>query len=295
MVTFLTSIRHPKNSDNFAKVEALFETTLRSVCAQTDPNFRVVVVAHEIPRIHFTDPRVTYHLVDYPRPDRTKSLHGFYRDKGTKLLAGMLAARPFQPDYFAFFDADDFVSNRIAQFVNTHSSEGGWYVDAGYAVNAGTWTTQRKRGLYRYCGTTLLPNAAAMYRFANIYDTTPTDLSQEAIVQLASPLVVDHVVGNHPYMVGYFASRGVQMRPLPFRAICWLLETGVNNSTRRDGDYGLPVTDAICREFGIPPQAPRQPSLLDRIREGFGAVRSAAGSLRARLNFPIPTDQTPYY
>jgi len=182
MVTFLTSIRHPQNSINFAKVEALFEMSLRSVCAQTDPDFRVVVVANEQPRITFTDPRVTYHLVDFPCPERRVST--LFRDKGTKLISGMLAARQFKPDYFAFFDADDFVSRRIAQFVNSHQSDGGWFVDSGYVVNSRSWTTQRKSGLYRYCGTTLIPNAAQMYRLAHIDETVSADISQDEIVRL---------------------------------------------------------------------------------------------------------------
>jgi hypothetical protein len=295
MVTFLTSIRHPHNSNNFAKVESLFEMSLRSVCSQTDPNFRVVVVANDIPRINFTDSRVSYHIVDFPCPDPQRSsavsMNALARDKGTKLLAGMLTARESKPDYFAIFDADDLVSRRIAQYCNTHTSEAGWYIDSGYVVNSRLWTTQRKSGLFRYCGSTLVPNASQLLRLANIDDSVSTVISQDQIIRLASPRFVDHVIGNHKYMIGYFASHGLRMRPLPFRAACWMLETGENYSLGLGVTHGLPINEDFCREFGIS-AAPtnRHASIAERVRENLGAAVSTVGALRERLmgGFPLP-------
>ena len=172
MLVFITTIRHPHNSNDFGKVESLFEMSLRSVCSQTDAKFRVIVVTNVKPRIGYDDPRVIYHLVDFPPPstDRcaTTSLFACVRDKGSKLLSGMLLARRFRPDYFAFFDADDLVSRRLAAFVNTTQSAAGWYVDAGYVVNYRSWRVQRKSGLVRYCGTSLIPKAAELLRLADV-------------------------------------------------------------------------------------------------------------------------------
>jgi len=270
--------------------------SLRSVCSQTDPDFRVVVVANEIPRINFRDSRVSYHIVDFPCPDpqrsREQGIPLVYRDKGTKLIAGMLASRRFKPDYFAIFDADDLVSRRINQFVNTYPSEAGWYVDAGYVVNSRMWMTQRKRGLFRYCGSTLVPNASQLLRLAGIDDSVSTDLSQDQIVDRCSPQFVDHVIGNHPYTIGYFESHGLRMQPLPFGATCWMLETGENCASQFRVEYGLPISAEICREFGISgaPLIDRPVSIADRVRENLGAVVSTAGALRHRLwnGFPLP-------
>ena len=74
----------------------------------------------------------------------------------------------------------------------------------------------------------VLTESSQLLRLANIDDSVSTDISQEQILQLSSPRFVDHVIGNHPYMIGYFASHGLRMRPLPFRAACWMLETGEN-------------------------------------------------------------------
>jgi hypothetical protein len=256
-----------------------------------------MVVANDTPRINFKDSRVSYHIVDYPCPDPKRSaevdINVLERDKGTKLIAGMLAARKFQPDYFAIFDADDLVSRRINHFVNANPSDAGWYVDSGYVVNSKLWKTQRKSGMVRYCGSTLIPKASQLLRLANIDDSVSTNLSQEQIVRMCSAQFVDHVVGNHVYTVGYFASKGLRLRPLPFRAACWMLQTGENQSGGVDLGYGRPITPEFCREFGITHvPANASVSIGERVRETVGAWVSGAGALRQRLSrgFPIPPD-----
>ena len=47
-------------------VEALLDLTLRSVRAQKDPNFSVVIAGHDRPRTTLADPRVTFLEVDWP-------------------------------------------------------------------------------------------------------------------------------------------------------------------------------------------------------------------------------------
>jgi hypothetical protein len=215
MLVFLTSIRHPQNSNAFAKVEKLFEISLRSVCAQTDPNFSVVVVCNARPRIEYDDPRVIYHIVDFPPPSTERkaeiSINALCRDKGTKLVAGMLRARSLDPSYFMIFDADDLVSRRTAGFINARPGTPGWYVDAAYAINYTTKRVQRKHGLVRFCGTSLVPNARELYRLVGVDSACPINCSQDEIMAMAPPRVIENVVGNHPYMVGFFVRHGLRM------------------------------------------------------------------------------------
>jgi hypothetical protein len=296
MLVFLTCLRHPQNSNNFARVESLFEMSLKSVCAQTDPNFRVIVVANVKPRIGFEDPRVIYHLVDFPppSPDRHAAINikAVTRDKGTKLIAGMLVARSFEPSYFGIFDADDVICRRLAGFVNETPSLAGWYVDAGYAINHRTWRVQRKSGLVRYCGSTLIPNAAAFLKLGQLDSRLPDDATQDEILRRVSHSVIDEVVGDHRYFVRYFADHGLRMRRVPFRAVGWMLETGENYSFIRSSLSGVPITDEFCREFGIcnPPLSQGHSTAIDQLRESVGAAFSMAGSFRQRLvGFPRPS------
>ncbi len=88
MIVFLTTVRHPVNSNNFEKVELLLNLTARSVLNQTDPDFRFVIVCNEIPDISVEDPRIVYHVVDSPPPLHFgKSIHkadGFQQGQGNE-------------------------------------------------------------------------------------------------------------------------------------------------------------------------------------------------------------------
>jgi hypothetical protein len=290
MLIFLTSIRHPQNSNNFAQVENLFEISLRSVCAQTDPNFAVVVVCNARPKIGFDDPRVVYHVVDFPPPSAERkvniNLNAMLRDKGVKLLAGMVRARSLDPSYFMIFDADDLVSRRIAGYTNARPGTPGWYVDGGYAINYTTKRVQRKHGMVRYCGTSLLPNARDLYRLSGIDDAFPANASQEEILAKTAPRFIDDVLGSHKYMVGVFARHGRPMKPLPFRAATWVLGTGENHSMTQGSRIGLPLAPWFVDEFGLTqltPDAGAAATLADRTRETIACLGSKIGFLRLQL------------
>ncbi len=45
-------------------------------------------------------------------------------------------------DYIMWVDSDDFVSNRLTEFVHTHHGDDGWYSDAGYFHVAGSRTVR---------------------------------------------------------------------------------------------------------------------------------------------------------
>jgi hypothetical protein len=290
MLVFLTSIRHPQNSNNFAKVEKLFEISLRSVCAQTDSNFSVVVVCNAKPRIEYDDPRVIYHIVDFPAPSADRvagiKLNLMLRDKGFKLVAGMLRARTLDPSYFMIFDADDLVSRRTAAFVNARPGTPGWYVDGAYVINYATKRVQRKHGLVRFCGTSLVPSARELYRLARIDSACPVNCSQDEIMAMVPPGFIEGVIGNHKYMVGYFARHGLRMKPLPFRAAAWVLQTGENHGAFKGPEYGLPLSPWFVEEFGLTeltPDSAASATVGDRLWEAFGCTKSWFGSLRLRL------------
>lgn len=286
MIVFLTSVRHPQNSNDFRKVEALLEMSLRSVCAQTDGNFRVVVVCNAVPQIGFKDERIVYHVVDFPPPSLEKKikLRVVYKDKGTKMLSGMLLARQFNPDYFAIFDADDFVSRRVAEFANARPGQAGWYVDAGYLLNHATWRVQRKYGLVRYCGTTLIPSAAHLLRLSGAEGVIDERSSQEEINAKIPMHFTDFIMGTHEHMVHFFFEHQLRLRPLPFRGCVWVQQTGENVYGDR-GTSGLPVTQKFCDEFGLtmPAGHDQRATLKDRAKELWACMLSKMGTMRSRM------------
>jgi hypothetical protein len=299
MLVFLTSIRHPHNSNDFRRVETLFEMSLRSVCAQIDSEFRVVVVCNEKPTIEFCDSRVIYHVVDFPAPSKerraTIPIDDLVIDKGTKLLSGSLLARQFEPDYLFIFDADDLVSRRITKYVNCRSGKAGWYIDSGYALNLASGRVQRKHGLVRYCGTSLVFNASKLLKLIQVDKRITESSSQPDILKNIAPRVIRYIFGNHRYAVSTLAEQGLQLRPFPFRAVTWVQENGENQTITLGTRTGLPATKAFRAEFSIEnfsfSSAP--PGPVDYFSEFIDCFRSRVGTMPFRFfGFPsAPSDE----
>ena len=285
MLFFITAMRHPHNSNNYQKLESLLEMSLRSVCAQTDPSFRVIVVCHRNPQIKLADARITYHLIDFPPPCRENmpvtDIQVGFRDKGTKILSGVLLARKLGASHVAFFDADDLISKKVAGFVKANPDSPGWYVNSGYALDYSNWRVQRKYGLIRYCGTTLITNLAELLKASKINSNIDETSTQEQLLAKVPLNIVKHIFGDHQCMAGLFASHGLRMRPFPFPASVWVLRNGENFTVSKNLFRGVPVNQYFKDEFGLNGDGPgiNRPSLKDRISEKMDSLRSHLGFL----------------
>ncbi|MEL7069110.1 MAG: glycosyltransferase family A protein [Cyanobacteria bacterium J06581_3] len=144
MIVFIVPLKSKKISKNWGKVSQLLERTLKSVCNQTSDNFRVVIVCHERPDIAFEHPRASYVDVNFAPPNwsgnakRQEDYQEIRLDKSRKLWFGLIHAQRFNPRYIMFVDADDCISNRIADFVSENSEEDGWLVCSGYEYQDGS-------------------------------------------------------------------------------------------------------------------------------------------------------------
>lgn len=139
MLTFVVPVKSRVVSTDWLKFCKLFERTLISICGQTDTNFKVVIVCHEIPKIEYTNGNINIFQVDFQPPslidsEPKENLIKQRIDKGKKIKLGVeFARRRFNTDYVMTVDSDDFVSNRIAAFVNQSGNfVPGWYVNNGY-------------------------------------------------------------------------------------------------------------------------------------------------------------------
>jgi hypothetical protein len=139
MIAFIVPVKSKQVSLDWSKFCQLFERTLKSICNQTDKNFKVVVVCHEIPEIQFTHKNIHFIKADFePHTLNKSNPEGFLLkrrlDKGNKLKLGVaFAQQEFKPDYVMTVDSDDFISNRIAAYVNNNSEDvPGWYIKNGY-------------------------------------------------------------------------------------------------------------------------------------------------------------------
>ncbi|WP_349371825.1 hypothetical protein [Salinarimonas sp.] len=94
---------------DFARVEALLGLTLASIRAQSDPDFRVLIMGHDRPRTLPDDPRVTFLAADWPArpPDAANN------DSGCKKYALGEAALRGGEGLLMYVDADDWVSRGL--------------------------------------------------------------------------------------------------------------------------------------------------------------------------------------
>ncbi|MDB9374347.1 glycosyltransferase family A protein [Nodularia sphaerocarpa] len=147
MLTFIIPVKSRKVTKSWEILSKLFERTVKSVCNQTSPNFRVVVVCNEKPNIQFEHPHVHYVEVDFLPFDiataEEKQLEGYAyaassdianrnADKARRILVGIDYASKFEPSHIMVVDADDCVNRYLAEYVQQHQKCAGWVFKKGY-------------------------------------------------------------------------------------------------------------------------------------------------------------------
>ena len=256
MIVFLGAVRHPLNSNDYAEVERLLSNTLLSVCNQADTDFKVVVVCNQVP-MHINEswaPFVEFVKVDFPPPSDLQiaqtGMGPIRKDRALKYVIGIVAAQKYDPDYIMIFDTDDYLSNKISQFVNASPKTGnGWYVEGGYVMDhASQGIIWPIRHFHMFCGTSLIIRNELLVNppysgFCELddrgevikinrdntrfIDRVTEDSSVESIMQLDYGFL-HYILGSHRWAAAYF-----QLSPLPIRAVIWNWNTGENHGKPR--------------------------------------------------------------
>jgi hypothetical protein len=228
VLVFIIPIKSPKVATSWSTLCKLFERSLRSVCNQTSPEFRVLVVCNEKPEIPFHHPHVNYLEVDFPVPVMDYSAK--MDDRAKKVVAGLLAVRELQPNHVMLVDADDCISKHIAAFVAKHPQSNGWFVDKGYEyIDGSSRISIRRKNFYRMCGT------------CNIFNYQLLTLPEQLLPyeQIAG---YDRFLTGHPLAKGDLAERGTPMQPLPFAGAIYIRDTAGESVTLQE-----PLLDKLQR------------------------------------------------
>jgi hypothetical protein len=163
MLTFIVPVKSEKLAADWPAFCKLFERSLGSICNQESPDFKVVVVCHEIPKVDFESEKVTYIQVDFAPPtlvendwDKNRALKE--GDKAKKIQKGMEHARQYDPDHVMVVDSDDCVSNRIVSFVAEQDQNApGWFVKKGYFYREGApYVFLNKNNFNTLCGSCII-------------------------------------------------------------------------------------------------------------------------------------------
>ena len=288
MFLFITTIRHPSNAKNFDTILALLNHTIDSVMNQkTNFDFKLVIVCNEKPALDVDPDKVHFHVVDFPPPGKEKAseqtLYNMQLDKGTKLASGLIYAKQFNPKSVFIIDADDWISNKIVEHVMSNDQQKFWYADTGYLLNYSDKTYIRKYGLCRYCGTAFIYDYKLFMDMLKLSSENNVNFTREQIIETVDEFELLNILGNHRYQFAHFAKQGITFNPLPFKSICWILNTGENHSGKNGGDSGLPVTQSLLESFGIIQDyspSTQSATLKTRIQEWHAKLVSYLGWIR---------------
>lgn len=221
MLAFIVPLKSARVSQSWESVSTLVNHCLRSVLRQTTDQFRVIVVCHELPLDPIEHPNLTFIQVDdsLPEWDMPATMESEYLhmqrkriDGSRKKLVGILAAREMGANYIMNVDADDFVSNRLAQFVlDSGDNKNGWYVNSGFEYVAEKYFFPIPMGFHKKCGTSHIINIRKFeeYSAADIPTTNGFFLA-------------------HAGIVDKLEKEGYLLEPLPFPGAVYCMEHGEN-------------------------------------------------------------------
>ena len=167
MITFIIPIKSKQVSTDWPYFCKLYERTLKSIFNQTNENFNVLAVCHEIPEIEFKHHKLHYLQVDFEPPstninNKRKNLLQKRIDKAKKLKEGaQFCIKHYSSEYVMTVDSDDFISNKIAAFISNYlntpnKSVPGWYVKFGYIYFENRNLLVKTRKFNELCGSSLI-------------------------------------------------------------------------------------------------------------------------------------------
>jgi hypothetical protein len=280
VLSFITSLRHPATTDDYAGVVALLDATLRSLNAQLERRFEAIVVANEpyTPPgdLDFPVESVQVGFARPPRESATKDAkHDAIKlDKGLKLAVAMARSHG---THAMCLDADDFVSRRVTSYVAEHADEkDGWYVERGIRYDVPTGLFRPQRHFNDVCGTSLIWRRGLMPDV-----TVPADPTPDEVLEAYGVETITEELGSHRTLRRRYA-----FAPLPFPAAVYAVH-GHNHAPGASMRLGLPIGRRRAAEYGIvqPPVARTYAAAAAQLRPT--RIREVAGVLiRANRDRP---------
>lgn len=151
-------------------------------------------------------------------------------------------------------DSDDLISNRVAEYVNSHPDMHGFVSDYGYIYEEGTNYLQKILALWRTCGSCSIVN----YSVSDLPESIPNGLYDDS---LAKKYIIRM---SHRTIPIYLKEHDRKLELCPFPTTIYVRNTGDNHSALNGGDMSwkrkmelllrkkIRITDSIRAEyFGI--------------------------------------------
>jgi hypothetical protein len=271
MLGIITCLRARALARDWAYHVWLLERTLNSMVAQTNREFKVIVVCHEIPHLPLLKgSMIDFLSVDFPPPVRTND--DMCVDKVLKLTAGIDSAIAAGCDYIMFADGDDLVSRRLSQFVAENNGKNGWYCGTQY--------------IYRY-GMRWVRKSTSRCMEAGPFIIIRSDLLRFALDPMYRGQRVNTLAAiGHTEYRKLLIAQGNPVEPLPFPGIVYILHEDATSQV--PGLIGSDVSASLPKRSGLR----RALGHLKRNAQKIPDLRPLTTAMR--LEFTVPSaDQIP--
>jgi|688.fasta_scaffold30013_5 hypothetical protein len=215
MITFIIPLQSKSASKNWELVCSLFKRTLNSVLSQTCDNYKVIIVCEDLPDNLPEHKNLIVIKNKFQEGDLSVSRNRM-QNKWDKVRFGLQHVQCFLPCYVMIVDADDLVSNRIAEFCNNNSNKNGWYLNNGWLHDEGSNQLYlRRRDFNMMCGT-----SSIVYLHHDDLTSTNSHDEQSCIILKC----------GHTTIKQGMIKRGTPLSQLPFIGSVYILGTGENDS-----------------------------------------------------------------
>jgi hypothetical protein len=175
--------------------------------------------------------------------------------------------------YLMLADADDLISNRLVDYVLTDRHASGYLVQEGYVFRVDTghiakhpFAGWEEVSFDKTCGTCAIMN-----------------LSEEDC------RTKELVIGGHIHWGEKYAEKGRPLKPVPFRSVVYVRQSGENISRLPHPDPRRVEKDAAFMAQVIKSAIPRTPELEDEFMLALAEYPRGWDRIRSRLRTRRPT------
>lgn len=159
-----------------------------------------------------------------------KLMVNYALNRGSKQFIGILAAKKYDPEYVLIFDADDYVGNDIAAYVNAHPGGNGWIMTHGYKLSDNLITPFYSK--VSFCGTGNIINYSLLLEEISP-KVNETSTQDELFRYVDSEFLV--TLARHGKVRAYYRKKGQNLLDYPSRSAIHLLGHHESNDLRRRG------------------------------------------------------------
>jgi glycosyltransferase involved in cell wall biosynthesis len=207
VITFVIPVRHPENSKNWDKLKQNLTQTMQSISAQTNPNWKAVIIANHGADLPLLPGNFECVRVDFPPntmyekdgKDRELFFEACRLDKGSRILKGMLNR---DTAFFMVVDDDDFIHRDLVAFASQHIDANGWTITDGYLWEDAGSLLYLHHDFSNTCGTSHIIKSE-LFQLPESFDKSDEDYVK---TMLGSHIKIEHIL----------EANGTPLKKLPF-------------------------------------------------------------------------------